>query len=208
MKKKSFLLAALAIALVAALAAGGTYAWLTSRTSPVVNTFTVGNVSITLDEAQVQKDAATSTWRGTSARVRQNEYEGVYPGAVLPKDPTVHVSAGSEDALVYVLIQDALNAAVPGSADYTVGTNWAAVDTTGYAAPSGAAAQVYRYHTTAHAGDDLVVFDGVTIAETVTAQQMPLLDGTITVTAFAVQANGLDAAEADAQALAAFGFTK
>ena len=49
MKKKTLLLAALAVVLAAALAAGGTYAWLTSRTEPVVNTFTVGNVSITLD---------------------------------------------------------------------------------------------------------------------------------------------------------------
>lgn len=208
MKKKSFLLAALAVVLVAALAVGGTYAWLTSQTAPVVNTFTVGNVSITLDEAQVQKDEATSTWSTTSARVQRNDYEGVYPGAVLPKDPTVHVSAGSEDALVYVLIQDALNAAVPGSAEYTVGNAWAAVDTTGFAAPAGAAARVYRCSATAHAGDDLVVFDGVTISRTVTAEQMARLDGTITVTAFAVQANGLDAAQADAQALAAFGFTK
>lgn len=207
MKRKSFLLAALAVVLVAALAAGGTYAWLTSRTDPVVNTFTVGNVSITLDEARVQKDAATSTWSATAARVRQNDYEGVYPGAVLPKDPTVHVAAGSEDALVYVLIQDALNAAVPGSADYTVGSAWAVVDTTGFAAPSGAA-RVYRYSATAHAGDDLVVFDGVTISGAVTAEQMARLDGTITVTAFAVQANGLDAAQADVQALAAFEFTK
>lgn len=208
MKRKSFLLAALAVVLVAALAAGGTYAWLTSRTDPVVNTFTVGSVSITLDEARVQKDAATSTWSATAARVRQNDYEGVYPGAVLPKDPTVHVAAGSEDALVYVLIQDALNAAVPGSADYTVGSAWTAVSTAGYAAPAGAPAQVYRLGTAAHAGDDFVVFDGVTISGAVTAEQMIRLDGTITVTAFAVQANGLDAAQADVQALAAFGFTK
>lgn len=208
MKKKTFLLAAVAILLVAAIAAGGTYAWLTSRTDPVVNTFTVGNVSITLDEARVQKDETTSTWSATAARVKQNDYEGVYPGAKLPKDPTVHVSSGSEDAVVYVMIQDALNAAVPGSADYTVGSAWTAVETTGYTAPSGAAARVYRCNATAHAGDDLVVFNGVTIAETVTAAQMPLLDGTITVTAFAVQANGLNTATADAQALAAFGFTK
>lgn len=208
MKKRAFLPAAAAVVLAAALAVGGTYAWLTSRTDPVVNTFTVGNVSITLDEAQVQKDAAASTWSAASARVQQNDYEGIYPGAVLPKDPTVHVAAGSEDALVYVMLQDALNAAVPGSADYTVGAAWTAVDTAGYAAPSGAAARVYRFYAAAHAGDDLVVFDGVTIAETVTAEQMALLDGTITVTAFAVQANGPDAATADAQALAAFGFTK
>lgn len=208
MKKKSFLLAALAIVLVAALAVGGTYAWLTSRTNPVVNTFTVGNVSITLDEARVQKDAETSTWSTTAARVQRNDYEGVYPGAVLPKDPTVHVAAGSEDALVYVLIQDALNAAVPGSADYTIGSAWTAVNTAGYAAPQGAPAQVYRYSAAAHAGDDLVVFDGVTISGAMTAEQMARLDGTITVTAFAVQANGLDAAQADVQALTAFGFAK
>lgn len=200
MKRKVSLLIVVAV-LVAALAAGGTYAWLTSRTNAVVNTFTVGNVAITLDEARVQKDTDTSTWRATSARVQQNTYEGIYPGAVLPKDPTVHVAAGSEEALVYVLIQDALNAAVPGSANYTVGPGWTEVQT------AGNAARVYRYETPAHAGDDLVVFDGVTISSAVTAEQMPQLTGDLSVTAFAVQAKGLDLAAADAQALTAFGFT-
>lgn len=207
MRKKTFLMTALVIVLVAALAIGGTYAWLTSRTEPVVNTFTVGSVSITLDEAQVQKDDAASTWSATAARVKHNDYAGIYPGAVLPKDPTVHVAAGSEDALVYVLIQDALNAAVPGSAEYTVGPEWTAVDTADDTATAGAPALVYRYQTAVHAGDDLVVFDGVTISGAVTAEQLPELTGTIAVTAFAVQANGLDITAADAQALAAFGFT-
>ena len=48
MKKK--LTTVLAIVLVVALSVAGTYAYLTSKTATITNTFTVGNVKIDLTE--------------------------------------------------------------------------------------------------------------------------------------------------------------
>ncbi|MEG2420712.1 MAG: SipW-dependent-type signal peptide-containing protein [Oscillospiraceae bacterium] len=105
MKKKSLLLAALSLVMVGAIAVGGTMAYFTAEKT-VANTFSVGNVAITLDEAKVTKDPATSTWTAdpTAPRVTENKYESVYPGATLPKDPTVTLTAGSSDAYVRVRV--------------------------------------------------------------------------------------------------------
>lgn len=199
MKRKTGALALLTL-LLAALAIGGTYAWLKDQTQPVTNTFTVGSVRITLDEALAQKDAAASTWSVGDARVQSNTFENIYPGARLPRDPTVHVAADSAEALVYVCIRDGLNAAVPGAAVYALAPGWTAVD--------GSGGTVYRCAEAACAGEDLLVFDGVTISAGVSAAELPALEGTaLEVTAFAMQAAGVDSRTADAQALAAFGLT-
>ena len=52
MKKKSILMAAIAVMLVAVLVVGGTLAYFTD-TKSATNTFTMGNVKITLDETNV-----------------------------------------------------------------------------------------------------------------------------------------------------------
>ncbi|MDY5347494.1 MAG: hypothetical protein SPG37_07790, partial [Eubacteriales bacterium] len=54
-KNKALLLTLCAMLLVAA-SIFGTVAYLTSKTENVVNTFTVGQVKITLDEAKVDAD--------------------------------------------------------------------------------------------------------------------------------------------------------
>lgn len=103
MKKTLTILATLA--LVAAISIGGTLAYLTAKTDAVTNTFTVGNVAITLDEAKVEKGNG-DTWIATPGadRVTENTYTGVYPGAELPKDPTVTVGANSSDTYVRVKV--------------------------------------------------------------------------------------------------------
>lgn len=70
----------LAMVLVAVAAVGATMAYLTD-TKSVKNTFTVGNVKITLDETNVEDP--------NGDRVTSNEYN-IYPGAVVTKDPIVH----------------------------------------------------------------------------------------------------------------------
>ena len=57
MKKKSILMAAIAVMLVAVLVVGGTLAYFTD-TKAATNTFTVGNVKINLIEQQRKLDAA------------------------------------------------------------------------------------------------------------------------------------------------------
>lgn len=97
----------------------GTLAYLTDKDS-VVNTFTVGNVGITLDEAKVKPDGTHEN--GHDTRVKTNEYH-LIPGHTYYKDPTVTVDAGSEDAYVRMIVTvkniDQLKAALPTSENVT-----------------------------------------------------------------------------------------
>lgn len=92
--KKAMLMTLCAIILVVA-TVFGTMAYLTS-TDEVENTFTVGNVKITLDEAKVDTDG--SPVEG-AARVKANSYK-LLPGHTYTKDPTIHVDAASEDCFI------------------------------------------------------------------------------------------------------------
>ena len=80
MKKNSILMAAIAVMLVAVLVVGGTLAYFTD-TKAATNTFTMGNVAITLDEMDVNNPDARTT--------KGNTYN-VYPGQTVTKDPVVH----------------------------------------------------------------------------------------------------------------------
>lgn len=88
MKKK--LTTVLAIVLVVALSVAGTYAYLTDKTGPVKNTFTVGNVNIDLTETT------------------GNSYKMV-PGTTIGKDPKVTVEANSEDCWLFVNVEKSAN---------------------------------------------------------------------------------------------------
>ena len=80
MKKKSILMAAIAVMLVAVLVVGGTLAYFTD-TKSATNTFTMGNVAITLDETDVNNP---------KARTANGNTYNVYPGQTVQKDPIVH----------------------------------------------------------------------------------------------------------------------
>lgn len=99
-KNKALLLSLCAVLLVAA-SVFGTLAYLTSSDS-VVNTFTVGNVQIKLDEAKVGDDGKALTGND-AARVQANSYH-LLPGHVYDKDPTVTVLEGSEESYVRLLV--------------------------------------------------------------------------------------------------------
>ena len=85
MKKKTILVAAIAVMLVAALVVGGTLAYFTD-TKTADNTFTMGNVAITLDEKNANPNAPENTYN-------------VYPGLIVDKDPTV-TNVGLNDAWI------------------------------------------------------------------------------------------------------------
>lgn len=93
-RSKALLLTLCAVLLVTA-SVLGTLAFLTS-TDEVKNTFTVGSVNITLDEAKVKTDGTPVEG---AARVKANEYH-LLPGHTYTKDPTVTVKDGSESAYV------------------------------------------------------------------------------------------------------------
>lgn len=95
--KKSLILT-LALTLILGCAVGGTLAWLQDTTSPVTNTFTAGEVDITLKESPYHAD--TNTY-GTPDENVQNQYPAI-PGATYKKDPVVAVREGSEDCYLFV----------------------------------------------------------------------------------------------------------
>lgn len=107
--KKKILVACLCVALAVLTIAGTTLAYLTSQDT-VTNTFTVGNVSITLDEAKVNdagkpinKDGAVVTDLANAERVKGNNYK-LIPGHTYTKDPTVTVVKDSEESYVRMLV--------------------------------------------------------------------------------------------------------
>lgn len=87
-----------------------TMAYLTS-TDEVKNTFTVGKVEITLDEADVDEygnllNNEDEVWKEGDTladRVRGNEYK-LIPGHTYVKDPTVTVAAGSEESYIRMIV--------------------------------------------------------------------------------------------------------
>ena len=182
-RSKALLLTLCAVLLVAA-SVLGTMAYLTS-TDSVENTFTVGSVAITLDEADVD---VNGTPIKDAARVKENTYK-LMPGHTYTKDPTVHVAAGSEDSWIFVKIED-------GILDYedTSLTTHDQMHTNGWTALNGPANVYYKEYTKSESVTDLVVFSSFKIADKADEVRGwgDLTEAKITVTAYAVQRDGFD----------------
>ncbi len=177
---------ALAIALCAILLVGasvmGTLAYLTS-TDAVTNTFTVGNVKITLDEAKVKLDGTVD---GTD-RVKENSYK-LLPGHSYTKDPTVHVDANSENCYIFVKVENEIAAI---EADTKIAAQMA---TNGWTAVQGVE-NLYCKTAAVAGGTDHVVFSTVKVADTVDNSTLAqYANKTVKVTAYAIQADGFDTA--------------
>lgn len=226
--RRVLLLLASAVLLVS-LSVGATLAYLTS-TDEVKNTFTVGQVKILLDEADVYElgdDGATRENLGKNKtdapRVDKNSYKFM-PGHDLDKDPKVTVQAGSEDCYVRVMVTVTRFAdlklamgitddddAAAKLATYITGYNDAQFDDNGWT--YGADSVTYEFRVTgivlASTSDQyFTLFTGIEVPDDMTNEQLEYLksaegeeDMTITAVAHAIQADGF--ADADA-AWAAF----
>lgn len=187
---------ALALALCAVLLVVSTVfvtmAYLTSKTDVVTNTFTVGKVTITLDEAKV--DEYGKEVEGAS-RVDANTYK-LIPGHEYTKDPSVHIDKASEDCYVFVRVVNGISGI---EKDTTVAQQ---METNGWTPLSGVG-DVWYYNTIVTPDDtngaDLPVFGTFTIKDDANVSAYD--DKFITVQAYAVQADGFDSA-ADAWAAA------
>lgn len=102
MKKKTLTML-IALVLVLTCAVGGTLAWLSDKTEPVVNTFSPSDINIELTE--------TTT-----------NYQMI-PGHDIAKDPEVTVKANSEDCYLFVKIDKSANYATY-LAEYTPAEGW------------------------------------------------------------------------------------
>lgn len=181
MKRSSkALLTLLCAVLLVAASVMGTMAYLTDSEA-VTNTFTVGSVQITLDEAKVDADGTVVEDEG---RVKANTYK-LIPGHTYTKDPTIHVDSNSEDCWLFVKVVDEI-AAIQG------GTAIAAqLTTNGWTAVDGVT-NVYAYKETVSGGSNVKVFENFEIDGE--ADVAAYAGKTITVTAYAIQADGFDSA--------------
>lgn len=201
-KTKVLLIALCAVLLVAA-SVLSTLAYLTA-TDTVTNTFTVGKVSIKLDEAKANTDG---TLVANADRVKANTYK-LLPGHTYNKDPMVTVLAGSESSYIK------LNVVVTKSAELdAIGvdllTTFKGYDSAnwiykGNTEDTTAHTRTYEFwYKEAVAADNADValdalFDQIVVPGTITNAQLETIEGmTITVTAHAIQADGFaDAAAA------------
>ena len=108
---KKLLLTLGSVALIGAIGIGSTFAYLTASTGEVTNKFEIGYIgldgAITLDEAKVGVDGLALTG-DDAARVNANDYTNLFPGQVVDKDPTVHVTTATTlDAYIFVEVDNA-----------------------------------------------------------------------------------------------------
>ncbi len=185
MTKKKIAIAIAAAALAGTCAIGGTLAWLTSSTEKVTNAFTMGNVSITLDEALVGGSEG-DRWVATSEDPTQ-EYK-LTPGAVTAKDPTVTVESTSEPCYVFVAVKDTLTTDTDFSlVGSKLGSDWLKVE----GATIAEGYTLYRYNTVVTPTDEdvkLVLFTGINVSKEATEVSE---DAIIDIKAFAIQSANL-----------------
>ena len=167
-------------------------AYLTATTGPVVNTFTIGNVGLELKE--------------TKGDLVEGKHQfKMVPGNTIEKDPTVTVTAGSEDCWLFVKLTESAN--FKDYLTYAVDTSegaWTALD--------GHAGVYYREVKQADTVRSFSVLKGdqVTVKENVanfqeTTQTPKFVQPTLTISAAAIQqANIADAATAYDNLPAAF----
>ena len=91
----------LALALLVCCGIGGTVAWLIDSTEAVTNTFTIGDINLTLVESPY--NAANNSYDEPDENVN-NSYP-LIPGNSYKKDPKVTVLANSEDCYLFVRME-------------------------------------------------------------------------------------------------------
>lgn len=181
------------IALVLCGLIGGTVAWLITETAPVKNTFTYGDINITLEE--------TDTGLDDDGDPDTNTYQMV-PGNPITKDPKVTVKADSENCWLFVKLEKSGDpAAFDTFMEYEMADGWIALD---------GVDNVYYREVYKEAVDQscyVIKNNTVSVKSTVTKADLNALTTypTLTVTAYAVQRDSNITTAAAAWALATGG---
>lgn len=189
------MLLSLSMVLVISMAAvGGTIAWLTAKTDSVVNTFTIGDVNITLTETD-----------GTKGEIADKEFKMI-PGETIAKNPKVTVTTGSEPCWLFVKIEESTDPVLDSYIEYGVLEGWTEVPTNTNV--------WYRKVETSEMGTAMSIIcdadevaDQVTVKSSLTKTDFENLKKagkypTLTFTAYAVQYDGFEDKPADAWAQA------
>lgn len=164
-------IALLALVLVIGCVAGGTVAWLVAKTEPVVNTFTYGNINITLTETE--------------------RTYNIVPGVALDKDPKVTVKAGSEDCWLFVKVEQPI--AFATGVSYEIADGWTKLEDGVYYREVSKADTASEYYVLKE--NKVTVSSDLTKEDIAKAGSSP----TLTFTAYAVQKENITTA-ADAWA--------
>lgn len=169
--------AMLAVTLLVGCAIGGTVAWLTDETKPVTNTFTYGDINITLAETT-----------GSSYKI--------IPGVDIKKDPKVTVEANSEACWLFVKVEEANWPTFKETDETTNKVSYAIA--TGWTALPGQKGVYYREvdAVTADTSFDVIKGNMVTVSDTLTKENIKSIttNPTLTFTAYAVQKDGISTA--------------
>ena len=193
MNMKKIVASAAALSLTAAVAVGGTLAWLTANSGdPVTNVFTYefGGQDAPINITLVDEFTPNSKF---------------YPGADVNKDVSVTVEANSMNSYVYLMVDNGFDGVTGVDLNLNT-TNWTFVQ------EIEDGRSVYRYNSIVNTDtEDQTLenlIDHVTFANDMThATLKGITDPTITVQAFAVQSDGTGMSQsvADEQAVAFFG---
>lgn len=184
-KKALVLVSALTMALTATVS--GTVAWLISSTEKVTNTFTYGDINITLEET----DTSIADKEGEGDDDNNpltNTYEMV-PGTSITKDPTITVEADSEECWLFVQLTESANFA--DFMTYEMAAGWTELE------------DGVWYRQTAYSDADqpfgVLLNNEVKVKDGITKADLNALDAdksypTLEVTAYAVQLASIDSA--------------
>lgn len=174
---------------------GGTIAWLTAESGEVTNTFTVGDITIALNEHDYDPD----TNKLNDTVVQENKDYKVIPGVNLPKDPYITVNAGSEACWLFVQITEAnwnngMTYSLDGAVQSGAATKWEKL--TGV---DGVNNVWYIKVNATTANTDFNILEGKTITVANTIKKGDINNSakpTLTFTAYACQQAGVDTAAA------------
>lgn len=211
---KKIIVTLLAIVLLIGCTIGGTLAWLTATSGTVTNTFTVGDINITLQEYPFKTDSTTELDESATPVQSIDTYK-VVPGGEQPKKPFVTVKAKSENCYVYVNVVNNLTIDKTLVVNYDTPANWTQIAT--QTAADGTVSTLYRYNSIMNYSENdsepLVVFTKVTYSNSIQKDSETdleigqLKDKTIVLKAYAHQSDNTTQAVADAAAKAQFGYS-
>ena len=173
----------LALALIVGVAGGATFAWLTAKSDTVTNTFTYGDINITLAEST------------------GSDYK-IIPGVDIGKDPKVTVKAGSEACWLFVKVEeknwpefaDGEGENAVRKVNYDIADGWTKGDGTNIPA------NVYYREVAANdANQEFPVLkdNKITVSDTLTKIDISRISTTtpkLSITAYAIQKDGMDTA--------------
>lgn len=188
MKGARALAAGLAMCMMICGVVGGSMAWLIDTTDSVKNTFTYGDVNISLEESDSNLDNDNNP--------NTNKYEMI-PGSAIDKDPIITVRDDSESCWVFVELEKSAN--FDDFMTYEVAAGWNQLKDAQDVAVEGVYYRLVE-STDTERQFSVLMGDQVMVKDTVTKDMLNALDSftamndypTLTVTGYAVQLENID----------------